>query len=40
MRIFKEAFGDNVWAMSSKWKDEQSTGLWLICGAEDSFVND
>jgi ubiquinone/menaquinone biosynthesis C-methylase UbiE len=38
--IFKEAFGHNVWAMSSKWKDDQSRGLWLICGAEDCFVND
>lgn len=37
--IFKEAFGDNVWTMSSKWGDIQSRGVWFICGSEDYFVN-
>jgi ubiquinone/menaquinone biosynthesis C-methylase UbiE len=38
--IFEETFGYNVWAMSSKWQDEQSKGVWFICGREDSFVSD
>lgn len=39
-RIFEETFGENVWIMSSKWRDEQSRGVWFICGREEGFVND
>src|SRR5258707_4147107 len=39
-RLFEETFGCNVWAMSSKWEDLQSRGVWFVCGAEDCFVND
>ena len=39
-RIFEERFGYNVWAMSSKWKDDHSRGMWFICGPEEGFVND
>jgi ubiquinone/menaquinone biosynthesis C-methylase UbiE len=39
-RIFREAFGYNAWTMSSKWEDDQSRGVWFICGVEDCFVND
>jgi ubiquinone/menaquinone biosynthesis C-methylase UbiE len=39
-RIFEETFGENVWVMSSRWQDEQSRGVWFICGREEGFVND
>ena len=37
--IFREAFGNNVWVMSSKWGDIQSRGVWFICGDENFFVS-
>ncbi|HXM05630.1 MAG TPA: class I SAM-dependent methyltransferase [Chthoniobacterales bacterium] len=39
-RVFEETFGENVWVMSSRWQDEQSRGVWFICGREEGFVND
>jgi ubiquinone/menaquinone biosynthesis C-methylase UbiE len=39
VNIFEETFGYNVWTMSSKWEDDQSRGVWFICGIEDGFVN-
>ncbi len=39
-RLFEETFGYNVWTMSSKWQDDQSKGIWFICGAEECFTND
>jgi ubiquinone/menaquinone biosynthesis C-methylase UbiE len=39
-RIFEETFGGNVWVMSSRWQDEQSRGVWFICGREEGFVNE
>jgi SAM-dependent methyltransferase len=38
--IFRSAFGDDVWMMSSKWRDVQSRGVWFICGNESFFVKD
>jgi ubiquinone/menaquinone biosynthesis C-methylase UbiE len=38
-RIFEETFDENVWVMSSRWQDEQSRGVWFICGREECFVN-
>jgi ubiquinone/menaquinone biosynthesis C-methylase UbiE len=37
--FFEEVFGYNVWTMSSKWADDQSRGVWFVCGDEDQFVN-
>jgi ubiquinone/menaquinone biosynthesis C-methylase UbiE len=38
--LFKEAFGGNVWVMSSKWEDRDSRAVWFICGNENFFVCD
>ena len=38
--IFCKTFGYNVWTMSSKWEDDQSRGVWFVCGEEDYFVSD
>jgi len=39
IEIFREGFGRSVWVMSSKWGDDKSRGVWLICG-NDNFFSD